>query len=196
MQIEPVFVPVVYGLAVVFGLLSCFFGLKVFKLFLVFVFSFVGAALLAVIGFHFGDQPLLWSMIGFFCGGILGALMAVFFFTLAVGIGGAFTVAALMLPWIEALSIPVQVTAIAIGSAGGALLAISLTRIMIQMISAFLGSFMLVNGVRYWMTGEKVLVEVGEGEAATVVVNLSQTAALIALAIGVVGFLWQRFQSR
>jgi hypothetical protein len=196
MSLETLYIPILYGLGILIGLLSCFFGLKVFKLFLVFVFSFAGALLLSAAGYEFGDQPLLWSVAGFIAGGLIGALLSVFFFNLAIAVGGALLVTSLLLPWVETMEVGLQMALIAVGAAVGGLLAVFLTRLMIQLISAFLGAFLVVNGGRFFISGEPILVPVGELDELTVVMNLSQTAAIVAVVLGLVGFIYQRMAAK
>jgi len=66
------YVPLLYGGAGLLGLISCFAGHKLFKLMVVAILAVAGAAGLAWLGFHYGEQPVLWSAGGLVLGAVLG----------------------------------------------------------------------------------------------------------------------------
>ncbi|MEX0330959.1 MAG: DUF4203 domain-containing protein [Puniceicoccaceae bacterium] len=185
------YVPLLYGGAGVVGLVSCFFGYKLFKGLIVALMALSGAALLAWLGFNMGDEPVLWSAGGFLLGAILGGVLALFFYSLAVGTIAALFVATSLLPWVQPYEPVVQWSVIGVACLLAALVATALTNVMIQLASAMLGALLLVHSALFFVTGQTVH-KAAEGEDGWILyLDLDLKVAGIALAIGLLGFLVQ-----
>lgn len=191
-QVPEYYEPLIYGGAGFLGLVSCFLGFRLFKAMVVALMALAGAAGLAWLGFHYGDQPVLWSLGGLVMGAILGGVLALFFYSLAVGTIAALFVATSLLPWVQSYELWLQWSVIGVACLVAALLATALTNLMIQLASAMLGAFLLVHSALFFTTGETVH-RAAEGEDGwTLYLDLDLYVAGIALAIGLVGFLVQR----
>jgi hypothetical protein len=191
-QSSDLYIPLLYGGAGLLGLVSCFFGFKLFKLILVAIMAVAGAAALAYIGFHYGEEPVIWSAGGLFIGAILGAVLAFFFYSLSVATIGALFVATSLLPWVQPYEIWIQWTVLGVACALAAILAVTLTNLMIQLASAMLGALMMVHSVLYFTTGETVHQPVEGEEGWAIYLDLDMRVAAIAIALGLLGFFIQR----
>lgn len=190
-EVPELYVPLLYGGAGVVGLVSCFFGYKLFKGLIVALMALSGAALLAWLGFNMGDEPVLWSAGGFLLGAILGGVLALFFYSLAVGTIAALFVATSLLPWVQPYEPVVQWSVIGVACLLAALVATALTNVMIQLASAMLGALLLVHSALFFVTGQTVH-KAAEGEDGWILyLDLDLKVAGIALAIGLLGFLVQ-----
>lgn len=184
--------PLIYAAAGLIGIISCFFGFKLFKGLVIALLALAGAAGLAYAGFLYGEEPVLWSIGGLLIGGILGGTLALSFYSLAVATVAALFVATSLLPWVQGYDILVQWSVVGIASLVVALVATALTNLMIQLASAMLGAFLVVHSVMYFAYGQTVHRTVEEGERWALYLDLDLQTALIALAVGMVGFLIQR----
>ena len=191
-QSSDLYIPLLYGGAGLLGLVSCFFGFKLFKLILVAIMAVAGAAALAYAGFHYGEEPVIWSAGGLFIGAILGAVLAFFFYSLSVATMGALFVATSLLPWVQPYEIWIQWTVLGVACALAAILAVTLTNLMIQLASAMLGALMMVHSVLYFTTGETIHQTVEGEEGWAVYLDLDMRVAAIAVALGLLGFFIQR----
>ena len=184
--------PLIYGGAGFIGLLSCFFGWKLFKALVVALMALLGAAGLAWLGFHYGDQPALWSVAGLIIGAVLGGVLALAFYSLAVSTIAALFVATFLMPWVQGYEVWIQWSVIGVACLLAALVATAVTNLMIQLASAMLGGFLLVHSALYFTTGKTVHRTV-EGEEGWVLhLDLDLTVAGIAVVLGLLGFLLQR----
>lgn len=185
------YVPLLYGGAGIVGLVSCFFGYKLFKGLVVALMALAGAALLAWLGFNIGDEPVLWSAGGFLLGAILGGVLALFFYSLAVGTIAALFVATSLMPWVQPYEPWLQWSVIGTACLVAALIATALTNIMIQLASAMLGALLLVHSALFFVTGQTVH-RAAEGDDGWILyLDLDLKVAGVALAIGLLGFLVQ-----
>lgn len=184
-----VYMPLLYGVAALVGLVSCFYGYRLFKMFLVLVFAIAFAGLLAGIGYEMGGEQLIWTVSGFFVGAILGALLAMFFYAVAVAIAGALLVASLVGPWVQDMDWIYQALIVGGGCFIGALLAIKITTLTLQAISAFIGAFLLVYSVRFFVLAEPFLQR--SAESNEMVVGFSSTWSIGAFVLGALGMFVQ-----
>ncbi len=183
--------PLVYGIAALIGLLSCFSGYRLFKLMVIGLLAVAGAAGLAWVGFAYGEQPLVWSLGGLVLGAVLGAILAVFSYTIAVGLVASLFVSLSLLPWLQDFDVMNQVYIIGVASLGASLVAIFLTTIMIQLATAMLGGFLIVHSALFFATGETIHRIVEEDGSWTLDLNFDHRVAGAALVIGLIGFLVQ-----
>ena len=191
-QIPEYYFPLVYGGAGIVGLVSCFFGYRLFKLIVISVLAVAGAATLAWAGFEYGEQPVLWSAGGLVIGAILGGVLALFFYSLAVATMGALFVGTSLLPWIQSFDIWVQWSILGVACILAAYVATMVTNLMIQLASAMIGASLLVLSVLYFTTGETIHKAILEEDDWTLILEMDLTVAGAALGIGLIGFLLQR----
>ena len=190
--VSEVYEPLLYGGGALLGLICCFFGFKDFKLIVVAILAVAGAAVLAYAGYTYGEEPVLWSLGGLLAGAILGGVLALFFYSLAVGTIGALFAATTLLPYVQDMAPAPQAGILGIAALVAALLTMALTNLMIQLATAMVGAWLLVHGVRYFLfdvTIHKVVEDSGEW---ILRLDLDPLVAVIILGIGLVGFLMQR----
>lgn len=181
-----------YGGAGLLGLISCFFGFKLFKILMIAIMAVSGAAALAWFGYHYGEEPVLWSAGGLLVGAILGGVLALFFYSLAVATLGALFVGTSLLPWVQPYEIWMQWSILGVACLAAALVAGMLTNLTIQLGSAMIGAMMIVHSVLYFTTGQTIHRAV-EGESGwTLYLDLDMKTAAIAIGLGLLGFFVQR----
>jgi hypothetical protein len=181
-----------YGGAGLVGLVSCFFGYKLFKGLIIALMALTGAAALAWLGYHYGEEPVLWSAGGFLIGVILGGVMALFFYSLAVGTIAALFVATTLLPWVQPYEPWIQWSVIGVACLLAAFVAAGLTNLMIQLASAMLGALLLVHSALFFTTGQTVHQALESEDGWMLYLDLDLKIAVIALVVGLLGFLVQR----
>lgn len=191
-DIPDLYQPLLYGAAGFVGFVSCLFGYKLFKGLVIAIMALVGAAVLAWIGFTFGDQPVLWSIGGLVLGAILGGALALSFYSLAVATIAALFVATSLLPWVQGYEVLVQCGIIGVACLVAALLATGLTNLMIQLASAMLGALLLVHSAMFFIFGQTVHRAVEEAGDWVLYFDMDLQTAVVALVIGLLGFLVQR----
>jgi hypothetical protein len=191
-DVPDLYMPLLYGAAGFVGFVCCFFGYKLFKGLIVAIMALVGAVGLAYAGFHFGQEPVMWSLGGVILGALLGGMLALFFYSLAVGTLAALFVATSLLPWVQGFDLTVQVVAIGAACLVAALLATGLTNLMIQLASAMLGAVLLVHSALYFITGETIHQAVEQDGGWVLYLNLDLQTAGIGIGAGLLGFLIQR----
>ena len=191
-SLNPIYEPALYGVSAFVGLVSCFMGHRLFKALVVVLVALAGAAGMAWLGYNFGNQPLLWSIGGLIGGLLLGAALALFFYRLAVSAIAALFVALAISPWVQDFAVPVQMLALGGACLVAALIANAVTNLMIQLASAMVGSFLLIHGLLYFITGE-TLHRTVEGENGTSLdILLDPMTACLVVGLGLVGYLVQR----
>lgn len=186
------YIPLLYGGAGVLGLVSCFFGFRLFKVILIAILAVAGAAGLAWAGFHYGEQPIIWSAGGLFLGAILGGVLAIFFYSLSVATLGALFVATSLLPWLQPYELWIQWSVLGLACTVAALLAVMVTNLMIQLASAMLGALMVVHSVLYFTSGETIHEAIEGEDGWALYLDLDPKVAATALVLGLIGFLIQR----
>ncbi|NDV61535.1 TMEM198/TM7SF3 family protein [Puniceicoccales bacterium CK1056] len=191
-QIPDYYLPLVYGGAGILGLISCFFGYRLFKLIVISILAVAGAATLAWAGFEYGEQPVLWSAGGLVIGAIVGGVLALFFYSLAVATMGALFAATSLMPWVQGFDIWMQWSILGVACILAAFIATMVTNLMIQLASAMLGASLLVLSVLYFTTGQTIHQAIQDGEDWTLILDMDLTVAGAALGIGLLGFLIQR----
>lgn len=191
-DVPDLYIPLLYAAAGLVGLVSCFFGYKLFKGLVIAIMALTGAAALAWLGFTYGDQPALWSAGGFLLGAILGGVMALFFYKLAVGTIAALFVATTLLPWVQPYEDWIQWSVIGVACLIAAMVATGLTNLMIQLASAMLGALLLVHSALFFTTGTTVH-QASEGDGGWILyLDFDLKVAAAAVAVGLLGFLVQR----
>ncbi len=191
-EMPQLYEPILYAAAGLIGFISCFFGYKLFKGLVIALMAIAGAAGLAYAGFLYGQEPILWSIGGLIIGGILGGTLALSFYSLAVATIAALFVATSLLPWVQGYDVLIQWAVVGVASLVAALVATALTNLMIQLACGMLGALLLVHSGMYFAYGQTVHRAVEEGDDWVLYLDMDLQTALIALALGLVGFLVQR----
>ena len=187
-QLPEYYEPLLYGGAGLLGLVSCFFGYRLFKALVVALIALAGAGGLAWLGYVYGDQPILWSIGGLIIGGVLGVILALFFYRLAVSTIAALFVATSLLPWVHPYDVWIQWTVIGVACLLVALIATSVTNLMIQLASAMLGGLLMVHSGLYFLTGQPIHRTAEGADGWILYLNLDLYTAGIALVLGLLGF--------
>jgi len=194
--VSEIYEPLLYGGGAFLGLISCFFGFRIFKLMLVAILAVVGAGVLAYAGYTYGEEPVVWSVGGLLAGAILGGVLAMFFYSLAVGTMGALFAATTLLPYVQEMGPGAQAGIVGITALVAALVAMALTNLMIQLTTAMVGAWLLVHGVRYFLFGSTVHRIVEDSGEWILRLDLDPMIALLILGIGLAGFFVQRRANR
>jgi MFS family permease len=190
------YLPLLYGGIGLVGLISCFFGYRLFKILIIALLAVAGAAALAWVGFEYGEQPVVWSIGGLVIGAVLGGVLALFFYSLAVATIGALFVATTLMPWVQPYALWMQWTILGVACLIAAMVATMVTNLMIQLASAMLGALLLVHSVLFFTSG-KTIHQAAEGEDGWVLVlDMDLKVAAIAVGLGLLGFLVQRRSAR
>lgn len=190
------FLPLVYGIVGLVGLISCFFGYRLFKLVIILVMAIAGAVLLGGLAFTYGDSSIIWTVGGFTLGAVLGGILALSFYSLAVATLAALFVATSLLPWVQDFELWTQWTILGIACLIAALIATAISKIMIQLASAMLGALLLVHSFLFFRSGQSIHRLVEGTDDWVLHLNLDGGMALIALGVGLLGFLFQRWSTR
>ena len=137
--------------AIVFGLIACFYGYKAFRVWLALAGLLFGARLGYYLGGYIGEQ--LWPIVGAIAVGLVICLLSYFLYKLGavlIGalLGGMFTSIILSafgvtaLPWM-----------ILVGAAVVAIIAVAFLKQFIIIGSAFQGSYLIVAGAYALISG-------------------------------------------
>lgn len=185
------YVPFVYGLMVLVGLVGCFFGFKLFRLMLVAIVALTMAVLGGWIGFTMSSEPLLWAAVGLVVGALVGGLLALFFYSVGVGILGALFVCTSLMPYIQGLGPLLQVAILLVCGLVAAYAAVSVTSLAIQLVTAMLGAFIAVQGGLFFLQGRVNSDWINESGTWAFAFNFNPMAGLAALVLGAVGFFFQ-----
>lgn len=189
--------PIFHGVVIAIGLVSCFAGFRVFKLLITVIVMLAVGAGAGYLGFHYGSDPLVWSIGGAVVGAIVGGLLAYSFFSLAVGVAAALGIATSALPWLQQYPVAVQIVAIAASAAIAALLAVWLVNLTVQLATGLVGGILLVQGINFFITGEAIpQVEDAAIEGYYIHLDMNPTLAAIALGVGLLGFIVQRSSAK
>lgn len=190
------YVPYAYGVLILWGLIDCFFGYRVFRLTLIFMFAIALSALGAWAGHYFQPGNSLWITVGFGAGFILGGVFSIFFYKIAVSALGALLGLALVTPWISGMDEWVQLLSLGMAAAVCAWLALLVVELMVKIATAVTGSLRIVYGVWFFLGGPPVLERMYQGEAIEPQVSASTPALVAFLALAVAGFAVQMRRSR
>ncbi|MEA4914522.1 MAG: DUF4203 domain-containing protein [Christensenella sp.] len=138
-------------MAIVFGLIACFFGYKAFRVWLAFAGLLFGASLGYYLGGLIGDQ--VWPIIGAIVVGLVICLLSYFLYRLGavlIGalLGGMFTSVILSAFGVTALPWMIIVGAVVVAILAGVFL-----KQFIIIGSSFQGSYLIVAGVYALISG-------------------------------------------
>ncbi len=183
--------PIIYGGAGLAGLACCFFGFRIFRLMVVLLLGATGALTLAWFGLEYGSDPIIWSVAGLLLGAVLGLVLAMLFYTVAVSTLGALLAATLLLPWLQAYSLPTQWAVLGVACLVAALAANIVANFTIRVATAMLGAVLVVHSVAYFTQGTTVFHQAEAEGDWRVMLNLDTRMAAVALVLGVLGLLVQ-----
>lgn len=186
----------VYVLIIVTGLVDCFFGYRAFKYALAILLGIIGAGVAAYFGWTYGEGSWTFAAVGLLAGGILGAVLATFFFNAAVVVAGATFGYVLIAPLIGAWEPWVQLLVLVIGCGVIGLVSIFVARFALMAATATTGSFRIIYGGWYLVGGPAflVLTESEENDTFGVgwqVLSASREAFFAMLVLAAVGFFIQ-----
>ena len=144
-------------IAIIIGVLMCFFGYRLFRVWLAVAGLFLGAYLGYYLGRQLGGD--VWPVVGLVVVGVLLAVVAYWLYKLGAVLVGALLGASLVLVVANSFGVdPLWWTA-AIGAAAGGLIAGLFVKEFIIAGSALNGATMLTVGVYALITGKDYLAE-------------------------------------
>lgn len=186
----------VHGLIIITGLVDCFFGYRAFRYAIAILLALVGAGLGAYLAWNYADGSWTFSAIGLLLGGILGAVLSLFFFNAAVVVAGASLGYVLVAPWLGGLAPWLQLVTLVFACGIIGLLSIPIARIAIMVATATTGSFRIIYGGWYLVGGPAVLVLGSDPAAGWQLLSASQEAFIAMIVLAAVGFFVQYFRER
>lgn len=187
-----VFEPIFYGVMIGAGAISCFFGFRLFKLMVAVLAGFLGALAGAALGYQLGEDPLVWTLIFLFVGGVVGALMGFFFFSLALAFAGSSLGVVLSLPWVGHMENPLWQLLTMLGVAMlFALIAVIAVNLVIRLGTAYIGAFGMVYGTWFFIGGPAIHELLKDSESIIPVLAANPIPAVIMMVVGTVGLLVQ-----
>ena len=149
MQIDPDLYPWLSVAGILWGVLDCFFGYKVFKVTLALFGALVGVGLAQAAARYFGAGPVI-ETISLIAGAVIGASLAFLLYIVAVflaGFGFGATLGVLLLANFHHMV--ALLTGVVLGIIGG-FLAIKVQRILIILSTALLGSFRAILALSFF----------------------------------------------
>lgn len=177
--------------AMVYGVLSCFFGYKIFKFALGIIGLILGAIAGARLAAFFTPESML-ILVAALVGGVLGAGLLLRLFILGLFVMGALVGGLIAGTVSAALGLQGEVSLIVtvILVLGGGILAVSFQKLMIIISTAFSGAWSLVTGAAFFLFGVSPLLLARNPAALKGTQLVIVTAAWLVL--GVMGFMVQR----
>jgi hypothetical protein len=181
----------IYGTLVLWGLLDCFFGYKIFRFTVSLLVAFAGGLLGAFLGFIWGDGSMVWALSGFVCGSLLGGLLAFSFVVLGAVMFGA------LLGWtyLQPLSLYVgeewQMLFLIVGTVLTGAIAAVILEPMIRITTSFTGAFRVVFGLFFFANGPDFL-NLSDGQLADFrVLKDYPLAFVLSTLLGSIGLFYQ-----
>ncbi len=174
-----------------FGLVTCFSGYRVFRLYLTILGFGVGFALGASLGYKSpGAAAVVFGIVG----GIVGMILINLLYVISIILAGAGTGILIASALVTPLN-PNQegvMIAMAVGGILGGFLALILAKLIIMLSTAFSGAVMVVYGVLFLLPGSTVLIQ----PEFSVTVTLPKETSLIVVTLawvilGAIGFVVQ-----
>ena len=171
---------VVNIVAIAFGLLSCFWGYKIFRVWLAIAGLFFGAML----GFYLGNLigPTIWPIVGAIVIGLLACLLSYSLYKLGAVIIGAFIGALLAVMILSLFGVQPVWWASLIGAVIVAVMAAVFLKQFIIIGSAFQGSYMVVAGVYSLIVGVDHIGSAGAWDT----INLPWYVSVVGIVLGIV----------
>jgi hypothetical protein len=130
--------------SVVFGIVACFFGYRIFRV----VLSILGFIVGASIGMALtGDSTQATQLLVAVVGGVIGAVLMNALYFLGIVIAGAFLGALLVNLLLAALGVEPNVVFLVIGAIVGGAVALVLNKLTIMLSTAFSGAAAVIYGL-------------------------------------------------
>jgi hypothetical protein len=139
--------------SIAFGALSCFFGYRIFRLILGILGFFLGALVAGGIAFHLTNGSQIIVLIAALAGGILGAGIFAMLYFVGIFVLGAILGGLLGTLISTALGGSFQFFMQLTLAIVGGIIALIFQKFMIIIATAFSGSWSIVTGVYYFITG-------------------------------------------
>ncbi len=150
MNITPTTLKLVSIIAILFGLLICFFGYKIFRLVLAILGFIIGASFLAGVGFTLTDgNGILIILIAGIAGGLVAAVILLFLYSAGVFLLGALFGIAIFSGSLAITNINTDFLIYIIPAMLGGIIALLLQKFMIILITSFAGAWIAVIGTLY-----------------------------------------------
>jgi Domain of unknown function (DUF4203) len=183
--------------AIVLGLLNCFFGYRLFKI-LLGIYGFVlGAIFGAVIAGGLASGNTIVMIVAALAGGLLGAGLMVAFYFLGVFVVGAVAGALLAGSIGTALGVDLPTFVVIIVAIIVGLVALALQKIVIVLATAFSGAWLVIDGGMALISGRAVfLTRAVNAPNIERVTQLSLPVLILWLALGIAGALVQFLSGR
>lgn len=167
-------------LAVLYGLVACFFGWRVFR----FALTVAGFLIGGLVGYSLGNANLLIGLIG----ALIGAFALYALFRIGIFIAGALLfalAAASALLFFGITDSALQVVGIIAGAIAGGLVALGVQSLIIVASTAFGGAASLIAGVALVFPSLNLITTTPDG------IGQSTLGVIVWLLVGVIGFLFQ-----
>ena len=183
--------------AIILGLLNCFFGYRLFKVMLA-IYGFVlGAIFGAIIGGGLANGNTVAIIVAGLGGGLLGAGLMVAFYFLGVFVVGAAAGALLAGSIGTALGVDLPTLVVVIVAVIVGLIALALQRVVIILATAFSGAWLVIEGGMALIAGRAVfLTRAVNAPNIERVTQLSLPVLILWLALGIAGALVQFLSGR
>ena len=144
---------VVIGATVLTGLMNCFFGYRLFRLFFACLGFALGAAGGGYMGYIYGGS--IWALVGGLTGGIFGAMVLFAMYMIGVFLAGGMAAAFLAAVVLAGAGISVPTLLLVVPLVLGGIVAIVVHKLVIIVASSFGGAMSVVYGVAM-LTGEVI----------------------------------------
>ncbi len=142
----------IIGLSMLFGVVQCFFGYRIFKIILGLMGFLIGGVLAAAMGFAFTGQEIIALLSGL-VGGIIGAALMLVLYFVGIFLLGAFLGGVLgTVLFAVAESYPVPAVLLILAVVTG-VIALIFQKFMIIVATGFGGAWSVVTGIAYFTTG-------------------------------------------
>lgn len=140
-----------FGLGILFGIIQCFFGYRIFKIILGLMGFILGGILAGAIAFALSQEEAVAILAGLI-GGCVGAILMVILYFVGIFLIGAFLGAGLGTAlFLAAESNPEPAVLVILGIIGG-VIALILQKFIIIVSTSFGGASNVVTGIAYFTT--------------------------------------------
>jgi len=143
-------------LTIIFGLLNCFFGYRIFRFMLALWGLVLGAYAGATLAGNLAGGELLWVIVGGVVGAILGAILMSLLYFLGVFVVGAAAGAVLANAIGVAIGIDMPTLVVIIVAVVVGIIALILQRLVLILATAFLGAWAVVSGALSLLAGTSI----------------------------------------
>lgn len=182
------YLPLAYAVVILWGVVDCFLGFRVFKFTLAFLLGLAGAAAGAWLGLELTGGSVAWLIGGAATGLLLGVILSFTLFQAAVAVGGAFFAFALVSPHVASLAPELQAGILIVAGLLAGVVATMMVAISIKLSTALTGAFRIVYGGWYFAGGPAILELVWAPEVGLSILARSQTLFLVTLGVAAIGF--------